>query len=71
MPLNISIQASDMCRCASCGRSVTGRDGDAKVYVEHEEIVLCGGCFYRDGRRDSWTAWSPSVRRRTRRTVMR
>jgi hypothetical protein len=69
MTLKAPTQVTDVCRCASCGRSVKGCDGDAKVYVEHEQIVLCATCFYADGRRDSWTAWSPATLRRSRRMI--
>ena len=40
--------------CAGCLRAVTGGDGDIKVCVGHENIVLCGVCFQQHPRRSEW-----------------
>ena len=46
----------DASLCAACRRPVSGSSGDAKVYVGHEEIVLCSSCFARHPSRDVWRA---------------
>jgi hypothetical protein len=50
--------------CAVCGRRVTGRDGDVKVYVEHTMAVLCLSCFDRHPNREDWTCRRPPSSRR-------
>jgi len=44
---------SESC-CAGCRRAVTGCEGDVKVCVGHENIVLCGVCFQQHPRRPEW-----------------
>jgi hypothetical protein len=40
--------------CDGCHRVVTGCDGDIKVCVGHEDIVLCRVCFQEHPRRPEW-----------------
>lgn len=40
--------------CAGCRRAVTGCAGDIKVYVGHENLVLCLACFQQHPRRSEW-----------------
>jgi hypothetical protein len=40
--------------CAGCRRTVTGRDGDTKVYIGHLSIVLCRACFQRHPSLPDW-----------------
>jgi hypothetical protein len=65
-PANLMLPPSrrldDSCACAVCNARVSGSDGDAKIYVGHEGIVLCALCFFRHPRRYDWLTPMPRSR---------
>jgi hypothetical protein len=49
--------------CMACGQQVSGKAGDPKVFVGHEQAVICMDCFDHHPRREEWLGYRPGEHR--------